>query len=109
MSVLICGKSSIGSVRVPSMSKRTARGNSHAAGLVTSVREYNIAGMMPKTDWRKLHGEKFSGQSVLVTGGAGFIGSHIATALNELGVKVTVLDDLSGGGDPKALPSGVDF
>jgi nucleoside-diphosphate-sugar epimerase len=65
--------------------------------------------MTQKTDWPKLHGQKFSGQSVLVTGGAGFIGSHLATALSELGAKVTVLDDLSGGGDPRALPSGVEF
>jgi len=34
----------------------------------------------------------------LVTGGAGFIGSHIATALVERGDRVRVLDDLSTGG-----------
>src|SRR5208282_3674123 len=61
------------------------------------------------TDWKKLHGGAFENESVLITGGAGFIGSHLATALNELGAKVTVLDDLSGGGNPAALPGGVQF
>jgi len=35
--------------------------------------------------------------TVLVTGGAGFIGSHIATALIQSGARVRVLDDLSTG------------
>src|SRR5438128_4760532 len=36
-------------------------------------------------------------QRALVTGGAGFIGSHLADALLARGTAVTVLDDLSTG------------
>ena len=94
------------------MSKRTARGRTKLlAGLVikTTAREYNIGNMAWITDWRKLHGKAFEGKGALITGGAGFIGSHLAIALHSLGATVTVLDDLSGGGDPKALPDRVQF
>ena len=46
--------------------------------------------------------------SSLVTGGAGFIGSHVARHCRDLGHKVVVLDDLSGGFQDH-IPSGVDF
>lgn len=36
-------------------------------------------------------------ENILVTGGAGFIGSHIAQKCIEMGYNVVVLDDLSGG------------
>ncbi len=49
------------------------------------------------TNWNQLHGEHFKAVRVLVTGGAGFIGSHLSEALICLGAHVVVLDDLSGG------------
>ncbi len=47
-------------------------------------------------------------QSVLVTGGAGFIGSHIATALLASGRRVEVLDNLSVS-NPGRVPAGARF
>lgn len=38
-----------------------------------------------------------SQKTILVTGGAGYIGSHVVRQLNELGEKVVVLDNLSTG------------
>ncbi|MBX7052588.1 MAG: NAD-dependent epimerase/dehydratase family protein [Flavobacteriales bacterium] len=44
----------------------------------------------------------------LLTGGAGFIGAHVARELLQLGHRVIVLDDLSGG-QRENLPDGVHF
>ena len=46
--------------------------------------------------------------SVLVTGGAGYIGSHAALALNDAGWEVAVIDDLSTGSRER-VPDGVRF
>lgn len=48
-------------------------------------------------NWRALHGDAFEGKRVLVTGAAGFIGSHLVEALVSLGADVLALDDLSRG------------
>ncbi|MCX7396092.1 MAG: NAD-dependent epimerase/dehydratase family protein [Planctomycetales bacterium] len=48
-------------------------------------------------NWTEHHGDWFKGRRVLVTGGAGFIGSHLVEALVVLGARVVALDDLSGG------------
>src|SRR3984957_8104480 len=44
-------------------------------------------------------------QHVIVTGGAGFIGSHLTDALLAAGNEVTVIDDLSSGSAAK-VPAG---
>lgn len=45
---------------------------------------------------------------ILITGGAGFIGAHLANELHRRGHYVRVLDDLSSG-DPSNLVEGVNF
>ena len=64
---------------------------------------------MLQTDWRSLHGSAFAGARCLVTGGAGFIGSHIVEALTKLSASVIVLDDLSGGATPNIDPFKPEF
>ena len=48
---------------------------------------------------------KFEGKA-LVSGGAGFIGSHVAREVMKLGMDVVVLDDLSGGFEENIPPGG---
>ena len=60
-------------------------------------------------DWKQLHGDAFRGHRVLITGGAGFIGSHLCEALVALGAKVVVIDDMSGGSRENVEPFGVEL
>lgn len=46
--------------------------------------------------------------SWIVTGGAGYIGSHVVRALANAGLTPVVLDDLSSG-VPSFVPEGVEF
>jgi UDP-glucose-4-epimerase GalE len=46
--------------------------------------------------------------TLLITGGAGFVGSHVARLAHERGRRVVVLDDLSGG-EPARLPAGIEL
>jgi UDP-glucose 4-epimerase len=51
----------------------------------------------------------FAGRRVLVTGGAGFIGSHLVDALVAGGARVTVLDDFSSGRRANLAASGAEI
>ena len=46
--------------------------------------------------------------TILITGGAGYIGSHVALNLIDAGYKVTIIDDLSTG-NKNLIPNDAEF
>jgi UDP-glucose 4-epimerase len=69
----------------------------HDIDFQTPANEPPPASSRPRTRPSSLTQEPIKGIKALVTGGAGFIGSHIAEALCRHGAKVIVLDNLSLG------------
>ena len=61
-----------------------------------------------KNESSPLNNEHFFRMRAVVTGGAGFIGSHLAESLLADGWQVVVLDDLSNGFE-RNIPSGAEF
>ncbi|MGH7551075.1 MAG: NAD-dependent epimerase/dehydratase family protein [Gemmatimonadota bacterium] len=66
------------------------------------------AGKTPEIERRAPTSEPHRPRRVLVTGGAGFIGSHVADRYLAEGCEVTIVDDLSSG-RRELVPEGVDF
>ena len=64
---------------------------------------------MPMIEDRTGPGDAWRGTRVLVTGGAGFIGSHLACRLAELGAAVRVIDDLSTGSRANLAGADIDL
>eukprot|EP00444_Apocalathium_aciculiferum_P049030 CAMPEP_0183516368 /NCGR_PEP_ID=MMETSP0371-20130417/14152_1 /TAXON_ID=268820 /ORGANISM="Peridinium aciculiferum, Strain PAER-2" /LENGTH=469 /DNA_ID=CAMNT_0025714087 /DNA_START=54 /DNA_END=1461 /DNA_ORIENTATION=- len=60
------------------------------------------------TDFPAAERKEAEGKTALVTGAAGFIGSHVVRHCLDLGMRVVALDDLSGGFQPN-VPEGALF
>jgi len=51
---------------------------------------------MSELDHNRIFVERYGGRLVCITGGAGFIGSHLARTFLQIGANVSIIDDLSG-------------
>lgn len=79
------------------------------AGAGAGARDYAAGPFATQRKWSDMTiptPSPASGETVLVTGGAGYIGSHVVLALRDAGRPVVVLDDLSTG-RRAAVPDGV--
>lgn len=56
-------------------------------------------------NWARLFPDQFAREKVCVTGGAGFIGSHLVDALVSMGAEVVVVDDLTTGDEANLAQS----
>jgi UDP-glucose 4-epimerase len=56
-------------------------------------------------DYTSLLRQSFENRAVLVTGGAGFVGSQVSLRLLELGAQVTILDDFTTGREELVPPA----
>ena len=74
---------------------------------LNSLKAFDAAGRHSMRDCLRAGSGRSRGSgAVLVTGGAGYVGSHIVLALRDAGYPVAVVDDLSTG-DRDAVPAGV--
>ena len=89
---------------------RNSKANPHAEIDQRLSASGNVFSSLIQEDNSYTHEFKNEGQStevrvkVIVTGGAGFIGCHVARVLVDAGHTVLVLDDLSGGFDENVPP-----
>jgi UDP-glucose 4-epimerase len=59
-------------------------------------------------DYSNLLRQSFEGRTVLVTGGAGFVGSQVSARLIKLGAQVIILDDFTTGRE-ELVPAGAEL
>ena len=84
--------------------------NNKPAVVVMTVDKYNaiISNNMPQTQTQGEDFHSHNNKQILVTGGAGYIGSHTCRELLKAGYNVVVIDNLSTG-KRQNIPEGVKF